>query len=65
MSGESRFCYHSVPRMIEHTVPQLLLSVEATDEDWDNCCEYIKDARINMNCRQVRIVQQGLSTKTS
>jgi len=53
MSGESRYCYHSVPRMIEQTVPKSLLTTE--DEEWIKWRDYISHARINMNCRQVRV----------
>jgi len=52
MSGEARYCYHGVPRMIANTVPEALLQDES--ELWQECREYIANARINMNCRQVR-----------
>uniref|UniRef100_A0A6B2LCC8 Fe2OG dioxygenase domain-containing protein n=1 Tax=Arcella intermedia TaxID=1963864 RepID=A0A6B2LCC8_9EUKA len=54
MSGESRFCFHSVPRMIANTVPQQLMEPEETDSSWKECQEYMKNARININCRQVK-----------
>jgi len=52
MSGEARYCYHGVPRMIANTVPEALL--QDGSELWQDCKEYIANARINMNCRQVR-----------
>eukprot|EP01123_Difflugia_compressa_P013295 TRINITY_DN6083_c0_g1_i1.p1 TRINITY_DN6083_c0_g1~~TRINITY_DN6083_c0_g1_i1.p1 ORF type:complete len:122 (+),score=17.05 TRINITY_DN6083_c0_g1_i1:56-367(+) len=59
MSGESRYYYHSVPRMIENTIPPLLLLSNQNNNNtvnlpnWDFCKEYIVNARININCRQV------------
>jgi alkylated DNA repair protein alkB family protein 1 len=60
MSGESRYCYHAVPRMIANTCPNELLEDGPDDPaDWADCREYIRDARINMNCRQVRVTPTG------
>jgi len=56
MSGESRYCYHSVPRMIEHSLPEYLL--DDNDESWKDCKDYIRNARININCRQVRVLSK-------
>jgi len=67
MSGESRFCYHSVPRMIDNTVPKSLLVQEHDDddaEDWQQYSEYISNARINMNCRQVRILRDSTTNNS-
>mmetsp|Transcript_33182 Transcript_33182/g.51467 ORF Transcript_33182/g.51467 Transcript_33182/m.51467 type:complete len:165 (+) Transcript_33182:31-525(+) len=42
MGGESRFCYHGVPRMIENTAPPYF-----------NPNDFIATSRVNVNCRQV------------
>eukprot|EP01126_Amoeba_proteus_P019300 TRINITY_DN19937_c0_g1_i1.p1 TRINITY_DN19937_c0_g1~~TRINITY_DN19937_c0_g1_i1.p1 ORF type:complete len:348 (-),score=62.54 TRINITY_DN19937_c0_g1_i1:142-1185(-) len=56
MSGESRFCYHSIPRMISKSIPNFLTKIDENESpDWKDCREYISAARINLNCRQVRI----------
>jgi len=58
MSGEARYSYHSVPRMIENTVPEALLQDE--DEQWQDSKEYIRNSRINMNCRQVKVSTENI-----
>lgn len=51
MHGETRYAFHSVPRMIENTTPDFILN--NNDDEWKDEQEYITGARINMNCRQV------------
>jgi alkylated DNA repair protein alkB family protein 1 len=66
MSGETRYAFHSVPRMIENTTPGMNALLQSSpfaddvdfilnnaDDDWKDEQEYITGARINMNCRQV------------
>lgn len=61
MSGHSRYCYHGVPRMLPNTSPDYLttfdpLTLEVGEEGWDaDLAEYMKDARVNINARQVRL----------
>jgi len=55
MGGESRYCYHGVPRMLQSTAPNFLKPEFNEDPLWNDCAEYISDCRINMNVRQVRI----------
>lgn len=56
MSGESRYCYHAIPRMLSDTIPDFLKTVNDNDpQDWKDCQQYIRNARINMNCRQVMV----------
>jgi len=57
MGGHSRYCYHAIPRMIEGTTPPELLNTD--DPNWMDCKNYLENARINMNCRQVRIKKEG------
>ncbi|PRP74245.1 hypothetical protein PROFUN_16303, partial [Planoprotostelium fungivorum] len=45
MGGESRYCYHGVPRMMENSCPPQLVSDDAVGK-------YISNARINLNVRQ-------------
>lgn len=65
MSGKSRYCFHSVPRVFGWTSPSYLLN-------WDDfvapdaeaavdvhikkqfLIDYMKNTRVNMNCRQVK-----------
>lgn len=62
MSGESRYCFHGIPRMIGDTVPPFLKEQKVDDtQDWKDCQKYISNARINLNCRQVMV---GAEIKT-
>eukprot|EP00164_Ancoracysta_twista_P006854 GFYU01009629.1.p1 GENE.GFYU01009629.1~~GFYU01009629.1.p1 ORF type:complete len:352 (+),score=89.98 GFYU01009629.1:109-1164(+) len=82
MGGESRYCYHGVPRIIEGTCPLTLLGLPPTSaqrqgdgtgdsggtgrteggvcgggenvSDWEDCAMYLKNARLNVNARQVK-----------
>jgi len=64
MGGESRYSYHGVPRMIEYSSPLFLSDYKDIPEK-DNhdkyIKEYIKNSRINMNVRQVRIIAPKVS----
>lgn len=63
MSGEARYCFHAIPRMIADTVPEFLKEESDDDsQDWKDCQKYITNARINMNCRQVMV---GAEMQTS
>ncbi|KAI1315981.1 hypothetical protein EDD11_010563 [Mortierella claussenii] len=67
MTGPCRSAFHGVPRIIEDTLPSYLgrgrLSDQeqqrqdepegAQDPDWDVYAEYLAEARINLNIRQV------------
>lgn len=64
MSGPCRRSYHGVPRILEHTCPSHLLEHAADEEDdWAPYAEYMRNARINVNVRQVfpRGFDPGLS----
>lgn len=64
MSGHARYCYHGVPKMIPDTSPAFLSEPDPTpsnaassnEPSWPaDLATYMKDARVNMNVRQVRI----------
>lgn len=60
MSGHARYCYHGVPKMLPGTSPDYLSTPapasDLTGESWpEDIAAYMKDARVNMNVRQVRI----------
>ncbi|KAJ3411628.1 hypothetical protein HDV05_001893 [Chytridiales sp. JEL 0842] len=57
MSGESRRCFHGVPRILEGTLPEFLQRVEG-DEDWDVFADFLKTTRVNVNVRQVYPVEE-------
>ncbi|OZJ06153.1 hypothetical protein BZG36_01040 [Bifiguratus adelaidae] len=50
MTGEARDCFHGVPRILEDTCPEYLLTDES---DWQIIRDYIRHSRINLNVRQV------------
>ncbi|PSN35234.1 Nucleic acid dioxygenase ALKBH1 [Blattella germanica] len=50
MSGESRLCYHGVPRIIQ--ADEFPWS-ECNDKTWEPFESYLSSSRINMNVRQV------------
>lgn len=69
MHGQSRLAYHGrffsfegfntvihfykilgVPKILENSLPKYL---QDGDEEWESYKEYLKDARININVRQV------------
>lgn len=62
MGGESRFCFHSVPRVVENSCPEYLLSEKDPpaefEAQWDICRSYIANSRINLNCRQHKSHQE-------
>lgn len=61
MSGHSRYCYHSVPRMFAKTCPAYLSErVEGEAPEWTPVREYIANTRVNMNCRQVKVTPTPL-----
>jgi alkylated DNA repair protein alkB homolog 1 len=66
MGGEARYAYHAIPRMMDGTCPTYLteFNPETDPADWPDCAKYIKNARINMNCRQVRIPGKELKRAT-
>eukprot|EP00123_Amoebidium_parasiticum_P006235 comp17236_c1_seq1/m.16262 comp17236_c1_seq1/g.16262 ORF comp17236_c1_seq1/g.16262 comp17236_c1_seq1/m.16262 type:complete len:340 (-) comp17236_c1_seq1:430-1449(-) len=51
MSGPSRLAYHGVPQILPTDLQWLQEGVK--DETWGGFAKYIKDARINVNVRQV------------
>lgn len=61
MADNARYCYHGVPKMLVGTSPDHLCEYNENDSDneetgWTpELAEYMKDARVNMNVRQVRI----------
>lgn len=52
MSGESRLCYHAVPRVFCTNAKPWSLSEE--NSDWKPFDDYLADSRINVNIRQVK-----------
>jgi len=65
MAGHARYCYHGVPKMMAGTSPDFLCTFNPeTEADSQNWCpelsEYMKDARVNMNVRQVRKVAREM-----
>jgi hypothetical protein len=50
MTGESRLCYHGVPRIMHADETPWIGS---TDKDWQPFESYVESSRINMNVRQV------------
>jgi alkylated DNA repair protein alkB family protein 1 len=50
MSGSCRRNFHGVPRILENSCPDYLLTNDPSFEAYSN---YIKSARINVNVRQV------------
>lgn len=64
MSGNSRLCYHGVPAIISQDLekeltnepcPELETLCETPESSTRHILEYLKEHRINMNIRQVRI----------
>jgi alkylated DNA repair protein alkB family protein 1 len=65
MSGESRLCYHGVPCILSVQAEQYLsgkdVGLEIYDEKWSNhedychVVNYLRENRLNMNARQVRM----------
>ncbi|CAO3615920.1 unnamed protein product [Mucor fragilis] len=53
MTAIARRAYHGVPRILENTLPDYMLSESVDDEDWKIFGDYMKTARINLNIRQV------------
>ncbi|KAF9129047.1 hypothetical protein BGW39_004524 [Mortierella sp. 14UC] len=52
MTGPCRADFHGVPRIIEDTLPEHLQS-DPSDPEWDIYADYLAEARINLNIRQV------------
>ncbi|RKP39946.1 hypothetical protein BJ085DRAFT_14681 [Dimargaris cristalligena] len=56
MCGPRRKAFHGIPRIIENTLPDYLASSEtvlAEDPDWSLFGDYMQNARLNVNVRQV------------
>jgi len=51
MGGESRLCYHGVPRILHGTLPKEYS--EIFDTTYAPVLEYLNSSRININIRQV------------
>ncbi|XP_017889294.1 nucleic acid dioxygenase ALKBH1 [Ceratina calcarata] len=68
MSGKSRLMYHGIPKILSTTEAPWNHETESNDndlyaldpEDWNNARDYISEARINMNVRQVLKPGQSL-----
>jgi alkylated DNA repair protein alkB family protein 1 len=52
MTGPSRYAYHGVPLIIEHTLPDHMTSSN-DDLSWQPFANYLASTRININVRQV------------
>ncbi|KAI8817682.1 2OG-Fe(II) oxygenase superfamily-domain-containing protein [Fimicolochytrium jonesii] len=53
MHGNSRRAYHALPRILGGTCPDYLTPESVNDAQWRAFYNYLKDARINVNVRQV------------
>ncbi|KAI8589122.1 2OG-Fe(II) oxygenase superfamily-domain-containing protein [Geranomyces variabilis] len=53
MHGSARRAFHSVPRILEHTLPEYLTPPQVLKPGWESYYNYLKNARININVRQV------------
>ncbi|KAJ3176514.1 hypothetical protein HDU87_005208 [Geranomyces variabilis] len=53
MHGSARRAFHSVPRILENTLPEYLTPPQVLEPGWEPYYNYLKDARININVRQV------------
>ncbi|GJE98122.1 alpha-ketoglutarate-dependent dioxygenase AlkB [Phanerochaete sordida] len=57
MSGPCRRAYHGVPRILEDTCPTYLLQghtgQDGEGDEWKPYADYMRNARINVNVRQV------------
>ncbi|KAF9431736.1 hypothetical protein BGZ76_011757 [Entomortierella beljakovae] len=61
MTGPCRSAFHGVPRIIEDTLPEYLQS-NPEDPEWDIYADYLSEARINLNIRQVYPPGEGNSS---
>ncbi|KAK9765061.1 hypothetical protein K7432_006905 [Basidiobolus ranarum] len=52
MCGPCRAAFHGVPRILEDTLPDHL-KPNPEDPDWDIYADFVSEARINVNIRQV------------
>ncbi|KAG0266082.1 hypothetical protein BG011_003290 [Mortierella polycephala] len=52
MTGPCRSAFHGVPRIIEGTLPTYL-AARPDEPEWDIYADYLAEARINLNIRQV------------
>ncbi|KAF8985430.1 hypothetical protein BGZ46_004288 [Entomortierella lignicola] len=52
MTGPCRSAFHGVPRIIEDSLPTYLQS-RKEEPEWDIYADYLSEARINLNIRQV------------
>ncbi|KAF9972490.1 hypothetical protein BGZ73_004398 [Actinomortierella ambigua] len=52
MTGPCRAAFHGVPRIIEDTLPSYLQK-QKHESEWDIFADYLQEARINLNIRQV------------
>jgi alkylated DNA repair protein alkB family protein 1 len=57
MGGEARLAYHAVPRIFEHTAPEILREemhqVIGQRDEHAGMWEYLEHSRINLNVRQI------------
>ncbi|KAF9929656.1 hypothetical protein FBU30_001385 [Linnemannia zychae] len=63
MTGPCRSAFHGVPRIIEDTLPEYLCK-NSTDPEWDIYADYLAEARINLNIRQVYPPKSSATTPT-
>jgi DNA alkylation damage repair protein AlkB len=57
MSGESRLCYHGVPRILKGTCSELVKALQQTSTSQNGelnlLAKYLQESRVNLNVRQV------------
>ncbi|KAG0373345.1 hypothetical protein BGX24_011829 [Mortierella sp. AD032] len=63
MTGPCRSAFHGVPRIIEDTLPDYLQS-NPSDSEWEIYADYLAEARINLNIRQVYPPKEITTTAT-
>ncbi|KAF9358643.1 hypothetical protein BGX34_008828 [Mortierella sp. NVP85] len=64
MTGPCRAAFHGVPRIIEDSLPSYLQS-RPEDPEWEIYADYLSEARINLNIRQVYPPKHSSSSQAS
>ncbi|KAF9097296.1 hypothetical protein BGX23_009269 [Mortierella sp. AD031] len=64
MTGPCRSAFHGVPRIIEDTLPRYLQS-DPENPEWDIYADYLAEARINLNIRQVYPPKSATTTTST
>ena len=54
MTGESRFAWHGVPKVLKGTCPEYLEDWPAEGGEYEEWRGWMKNKRINLNVRQMK-----------